>query len=231
MTNPEFRPDTERLQRVGIEEAVFCAGKTPVQIETIVLESKSQNRDLLLTRCCETKYRELQADVQSLIDYEPISATGIVGDRSLKPGEPDVAIVTAGTSDLPVAKEAQRTLLYHGIGCVPFYDVGVAGLWRILSVEQELREHCVVIVVAGMDAALASVVGGLISSVIIAVPTSVGYGVAQGGRSALESILSSCAPGVTTVNIDNGYGAACAAIRVVNQQKSAIGTVQDLDHA
>ena len=220
MVSNQFRPDYERAQRVGIEEAVFCSGKTAAQITSIVLDSQAREHDLLLTRLTATRYAELESDVQSRIDYDSMSNTGIVGDRVQAPDEHSVAVVTAGTSDLPVAKECQRTLLFHSVGSTPFYDVGVAGLWRILGVEPELRSFPVVIVVAGMDAALASVVGGLIRSVIIAVPTSVGYGVAQGGRSALESILSSCAPGVTTVNIDNGYGAACAAIRVLNSQQS-----------
>ncbi len=225
MSISEFRPDTDRLSRIGIEEAVFCAGKSVAQIEAIVLDAISQSRDLLLTRCAERQFEELPPQIQSLLDYDAVSGTGIVGNRSLSPDASLCAVVTAGTSDLPVATEAQRTLYYHGIKCTPFYDVGVAGLWRILSVQDELRRYSVVIIVAGMDAALASVVGGLIPSVIIAVPTSVGYGVAAGGTSALESILSSCAPGVTTVNIDNGYGAACAAIRVLNHHR--LQTVQD----
>lgn len=216
MSNSEFRPDIERLSRVGIEEAVFCAGKSVAQIEMIVLDANNQSRNMLLTRCSEAQFNGLRAHIRSLIDYDEVSSTGIVGNRTVPVDAPGCAVVTAGTSDLPVAKEAQRTLEYHGVRGVPFYDVGVAGLWRILSVQDELCQFSVVIIVAGMDAALASVVGGLIPAVIIAVPTSIGYGVAQGGRSALESILSSCAPGVTTVNIDNGYGAACAAIRVLN---------------
>ncbi|MXW47170.1 MAG: nickel pincer cofactor biosynthesis protein LarB [Gammaproteobacteria bacterium] len=220
MLVPEFKPDTERRQRIGIEEAVFCYSKTVSQIESIVIDAKESQRNLFLTRMSKTKYSELEETIQSLIDYEAVAGTGIVGDRPVVEGSYDVAVVTAGTSDLPAAREAERTLQYHGFGTNSFYDVGVAGLWRILNVEQEIRRFSVVIVVAGMDAALASVVGGLIPSVIIAVPTSVGYGVAEGGRSALESVLSSCAPGVATVNIDNGYGAACAAIRVLSAHKN-----------
>ena len=221
MSISEFRLDTDRLDRVGIEEAVFCSRKTETQIEAVVRNSADRGRSLLLTRLNERKFHSLAEDVQKLVDYESDSGTGIVG-TCIVPGESqNVAVVTAGTSDLSVAKEAQRTLLYHGIAYRPFYDAGVAGLWRILSVEQELRQYPVVIVIAGMDAALASVVGGLIPSVVIAVPTSVGYGVAEGGRSALESILTSCAPGVVAVNIDNGYGAACAAIRILNTRRSS----------
>lgn len=216
MSVPEFKPDTDRRQRIGIEEAVFCQSKTVLQIESIVIDAKENQRNLFLTRMSNTKFSKLESAIQSLIDYEAVAGTGIIGDMPVLEGAHDVAVVTAGTSDLPAAREAERTLQYHGFGSDSFYDVGVAGLWRILKVEPELRRFSVVIVVAGMDAALASVVGGLIPSVIIAVPTSVGYGVAEGGRSALESVLSSCAPGIATVNIDNGYGAACAAIRVLS---------------
>lgn len=219
MAISEFRPDTNRLQRIGIEEAVFCASKSVTQIQTIVADAGESNRNLLLTRLDESKFAALSKETRAAIDYEAESATGIFGKPEIPSEPPDVAVVTAGTSDLNVAREAERTLYYHGIECNQFYDVGVAGLWRILSIEQELRNYAVVIAVAGMDAALASVIGGLIPSVIIAVPTSVGYGVAQGGRSALESVLTSCAPGLATVNIDNGYGAACLAIRVLNCQK------------
>ncbi len=219
-TESGFRPDVDRLGRIGLEEAVFCASKSAAQIEEIVWTARDIQRGLLLTRLTEDKFYQLQKDIQSIIHFDELSRTGIVGKRSMLDNAKQVAVVTAGTSDLPVAKEAERTLFYHGIDSDSFYDVGVAGLWRILSVEQELRKYRVVIIAAGMDAALPSVVGGLIPSVVIAVPTSVGYGVAEGGRSALESILSSCAPGITTVNVDNGYGAACAAIRVMNAYKS-----------
>jgi NCAIR mutase (PurE)-related protein len=126
-----------------------------------------------------------------------------------------VAVVTAGTSDLPVAREALRTLAFYGLPARAIADVGVAGLWRILQHEDELRRYPAVIVVAGMEGALFSVVGGLVRGAVIAVPTSTGYGAARGGETALHAALASCAPGVVTVNIDNGYGAACAAIRVL----------------
>jgi NCAIR mutase (PurE)-related protein len=126
-----------------------------------------------------------------------------------------VAVVTAGTSDLPVAHEALRTLAFYGLPARAIADVGVAGLWRLLRHEDELRRYPAVIVVAGMEGALFSVVGGLVRGVVIAVPTSTGYGAARGGETALHAALASCAPGVVVVNIDNGYGAACAAIRVL----------------
>ena len=126
---------------------------------------------------------------------------------------PQVAVVTAGTSDVPVAREAVRTLEFNGVACKEVYDVGVAGLWRLMDRVEELARYPVLIAAAGMDAALPSVLGGLVPGLIIAVPTSVGYGVAAGGLTALNTLLASCAPGITVVNIDNGYGAACAALR------------------
>ena len=130
-------------------------------------------------------------------------------------GQARVAIVSAGTSDQPVCREAARTLAYHGHPSAEIGDVGVAGLWRLMDRIDEIRTYPVVIVVAGMDAALPSVVGGLVPGLVIAVPTSTGYGVAKGGATAMAAMLASCAPGVTVVNIDNGYGAACAALRAL----------------
>jgi hypothetical protein len=129
---------------------------------------------------------------------------------------PPVAIVMAGTSDVPMGREASRTLIFNGQRHQEFTDIGVAGLWRLLERLEELRQAPVVIVAAGMDAALISVLGGLIPGVVIGLPTSVGYGVAAGGTTALHAGLASCAPGVPIMNIDNGYGAACAALRIMN---------------
>ena len=216
MPDSDFMPDSDRQNRVGLDEAVLCEFKTLEQIERIVEKSESKGLNLLLTRLKQDDYSELKEPVRSLIDYEEISRTGIVGTCPKPSKSSQIAIVTAGTSDVGVAREAVRTLLFHGIGSEEFYDVGVAGLWRVMKIESSLRQKSAVIVVAGMDAALPSVIAGLIPAAIIAVPTSVGYGVAEGGYSALESILSSCAPGLATVNIDNGYGAACAVIRIIN---------------
>ena len=216
MPNFDFMPDFDRQNRIGLDEAVLCEFKTPEQIERIVEKSESKGLNLLLTRLKQDDYSELKESVRSLIDYEEISRTGIVGTCPKPSKSNQIAIVTAGTSDVGVAREAVRTLLFHGIGSEEFYDVGVAGLWRVMKIEPNLRQKSAVIVVAGMDAALPSVIAGLIPAAVIAVPTSVGYGVAEGGYSALESILSSCAPGLATVNIDNGYGAACAVIRIIN---------------
>jgi NCAIR mutase (PurE)-related protein len=154
------------------------------------------------------------------MDYDAVSRTGYFGLVAIPQAKPRIAVVTAGTSDVPVAREIARTLNYYGEGCIEIADVGVAGLWRLLDRVSDIRDKAVVIVVAGMDAALPSVVGGLVSGAVIAVPTSVGYGVAEGGTTALHAALASCAPGVVVVNIDNGYGAACAALRIVNLFRS-----------
>ncbi len=216
----DFQPDDERSSRTGLDEAVYCESKRIEQIERIVLHATHRGRSQLLTRLSPEQFSALDGEIRKVVDYEEISCTGIVGDCPVSSESDEIAVVAAGTSDISVAREVVRTLTYHGRGCSEFYDVGVAGLWRIMSIEDQLRRMSIVIVVAGMDAALPTVVAGLTPSSIIAVPTSVGYGVAEGGRSALETILSSCSPGVVTVNIDNGYGAACAAIRIMNQLKS-----------
>jgi NCAIR mutase (PurE)-related protein len=149
-------------------------------------------------------------------DYDPVSRTAW-GEKLPKAASPGkVAVVSGGTSDSPVAREAARTLEYLGFSPTLHEDSGVAGLWRLAGVLDDLNDHDVVIVVAGLDAALASVLGGLTPRPVVAVPTSVGYGLAKGGQSALSSMLVSCAPGVTVTNIDNGYGAACAAARILN---------------
>ena len=144
-----------------------------------------------------------------------MSRTAFLGDAPQIERTGDVAIVAAGTSDMPVVREAWRTLRYYGHEATTIVDVGVAGLWRLTERIDEIRSHPIVIVVAGMEAALASVLGGLVGGAVICVPTSVGYGVAKGGRAALDAILASCSPGLVVCNIDNGYGAACAALRIL----------------
>jgi NCAIR mutase (PurE)-related protein len=207
----DFLLDVPRAERIGFGEAVFCAGKSAAQIDAILGDAAGRRLPMLLTRLDDDKYRALRH--ASALDYDALSRTAYAGDPAPLV-DSSIAIVTAGTSDVPVAREAVRTLAFYGFGAVQIDDVGVAGLWRLMRRIEELRAHKIVIVVAGMDAALPTVLGGLIPGCIIAVPTSVGYGVATGGRAALDAMLASCAPGVVVVNIDNGYGAACAAMRV-----------------
>ncbi len=218
MTGPEFDLDLLRAERMGLDEALFCAGKTAGQIGRIVETVVDAGRRMLLTRLDEARFAALDEKVRALLDYDPLSATARVG-VALPPGDTTrVAIVCAGTSDLRVAREAARTLEYYGEGVAEFNDVGVAGLHRLLSRIDAIRAHEAVIAVAGMDAALVSVVGGLVRAPVIAVPTSVGYGAARGGETALAASLASCAAGVVVVNIDNGFGAACAAMRILKRR-------------
>jgi pyridinium-3,5-biscarboxylic acid mononucleotide synthase len=213
----EINLDFDRPERIGLSEAVFCLGKTPAQIAEAVGIAQARGLSLLLTRLEPAAFAALPASVQAALDYDPPSRTAVVGALRTAGGEPLVAVVTAGTSDLPVGREALRTLAFYGVAAREIADVGVAGLWRILKHEQELRRYPVVIVVAGMEGALFSVVAGLVGGLVVAVPTSTGYGAARGGETALHSALASCAPGLVTVNIDNGYGAACAAIRALGR--------------
>jgi len=211
---PEFKVDFERGARIGLDEALFCESKTVDQISAIVDAVQARTGRLLLTRLDDTKYQALFARHGAQLDFDPLSRTAILGQPHPTLPTAAVAIVMAGTSDLPVGRESARTLVFAGQPYREYADVGVAGLWRLLERIEDIRSSPVVIVAAGMDAALVSVVGGLVSGAVIALPTSVGYGVARGGATALRAALASCAPGVSVVNIDNGYGAACAALRI-----------------
>jgi NCAIR mutase (PurE)-related protein len=208
--------DFQRRERIGLGEAVLCAGKSPQQIGEAIALARARHASLLLTRLTPEMLARLAPGEQASLDYDPHSRTEMLGGVLRKPrSEVQVAVVTAGTSDLPVAREAIRTLAFYGVAAREIADVGVAGLWRILMHEDELKRLPVVIVVAGMEGALFSVVAGLVGGVVIAVPTSTGYGAARHGETALHAALASCAPGVVTVNIDNGYGAASAALRAL----------------
>jgi pyridinium-3,5-biscarboxylic acid mononucleotide synthase len=208
--------DFQRRERIGLSEAVLCAGKSAAQIGEAIALAKGRKTSLLLTRLTPEMVSELTPAELGALDYDPHSRTAILGKVPEPGGEPPVAVVTAGTSDLPVAREAIRTLVFYGVAAREIADVGVAGLWRILRHEEELRRYPVVIVVAGMEGALPSVVGGLTSRPVIAVPTSVGYGASFEGLAALLAMLNSCAAGLAVVNIDNGFGAghlACTILR------------------
>jgi pyridinium-3,5-biscarboxylic acid mononucleotide synthase len=212
--------DWQRRERIGLAEAVLCAGKTAVQIGEAIALAQARRAPLLLTRLTPELLAELAPAEVAALDYDPRSRTAILGTPP-PTGEAQVAVVTAGTSDLPVAREAIRTLGFYGVAAREIADVGVAGLWRILQHQEELRRYPVVIVVAGMEGALFSVVAGLVGGVVIAVPTSTGYGAARAGETALHAALASCAPGLVTVNIDNGYGAASAALRALASRSDA----------
>ena len=208
--------DHARSGRIGLPEAVFCQGKDISVLERLLREfSSAQERPVLFTRLTPEIFAQLPPDVQAGVDYHPLSRTAF-GQKLPQRSGAKVAIISAGSADAFVTWEAARTLEYLGLEHNVYEDSGVAGLWRLASRLDEVNSHQVLIVVAGLDAALASVLGGLTPKPIFAVPTSVGYGQAKGGQTALNSMLVSCAPGVSVFNIDNGYGAACAAARVIN---------------
>ena len=218
MAEREVVPDHSRPARIGFDETVYCAGKSPRQLDSILSRSIESGGRLLLTRLGAECFDSLAPAHRTALDYDSVSRTAVLGRGSgteSAPGPARVAVVTAGTSDVPVAKEAVRTLAYYGESALEVYDVGVAGLWRLLDRLEEIRAMPVVIAVAGMEASLPSVVGGQVPGLVVAVPTSNGYGVSAGGRVALDASLSSCAPGLAVVNIDNGYGAACVALRAL----------------
>ncbi len=205
------RVDLDRAARTGDPEVVYGAGKTPVQVATILttLHERHPDRAVLATRLSP---EALDAAAPLGAHVHPDAHAATLGPLPEPRGR--VGIVSAGTSDAPVAAEAALTVAVHGAEAVAINDVGVAGLHRLLAVRDRLESLDVVIVVAGMEGALPSVVGGLVGVPVIAVPTSVGYGASFGGLAALLGMLNSCAPGVTVVNIDNGYGAGVAAARI-----------------
>ncbi len=198
--------DHHRELRHGIPEVIFGAGKTAGQIAGIVLAMKERvNHNILITRLSPEKAEELQRKL--LIEYDPVSRIGIFGRKKEVHTSGMIVVATAGTSDQPVAEEAAVTAEALGNRVERLYDVGVAGLHRLLSKLDVLMSARVVIAVAGMEGALATVVGGLVSAPVIAVPTSIGYGANFNGLSALLSMLNSCSGNVSVVNIDNGFGA------------------------
>lgn len=216
MVERQINLDYERQARTGLDEAILCEGKSVAQIDTILRDAASTRAPLLLTRLSAPAFDALAPTHGERLDYDPVSRTAFFGRAAPKgPDTGMVAVVTAGTSDVPVGREAVRTLHYCGITPLEIYDVGVAGLWRLLDRVGELRTRRVIIVAAGMDGALPTVLCGLVPGAVVAVPTSVGYGVSDGGRAALNAALASCASGLLTVNIDNGFGAACAAMRIL----------------
>jgi NCAIR mutase (PurE)-related protein len=213
------RLDLHRALRQGFAEVIFCPGKTAAQVAQIARKLR-QHHDLVIATRAD---RSMAQDVLQELQDEMPEAQYLDQARALVFGEmpkaredgPTVCIVTAGTADIPVAEEVALMVVAAGFAVRCVYDVGVAGVHRLLDNLELLRSCEVTVVIAGMDGALASFVGGLMDKPVIAVPTSIGYGASFGGVAALLSMLSSCAPGVTVVNIDNGFGAAMAAVRLL----------------
>jgi NCAIR mutase (PurE)-related protein len=214
--------DHYRLLRTGAPEVIFAPGKTADQIIKIAERMIKTGSDVVISRADRNIYKKFHRHYKTALYHEAArmilmkkkkakSKSGPVGFATNK----FVAVVSAGTSDINVSEEAAITIEAFGGRVDRIYDVGVAGIHRLLAFQDKLRKASVVIVIAGMEGALPSVVGGLVAAPIIAVPTSVGYGTSFGGIAALLAMLNSCAPGITVVNIDNGFGAAMAALRIL----------------
>jgi NCAIR mutase (PurE)-related protein len=204
------RVDHHRAVRQGFPEVVLGLGKTPAQMAAIAEEIVARGSTLLITRASEAAYTAVRAKVPDAV-YHPDARLIMFRQQDVSPGRGTILVAAAGTSDLPVAEEAARTAELMGNDVARLYDVGVAGIHRLLGERERLAAARVIIVVAGMEGALPSVVAGLVSAPVIAVPTSIGYGASFGGIAALLGMLNSCASGVSVVNIDNGFGAAAIA--------------------
>ena len=201
--------DHHRQLRTGFPEVIFCQGKTVEHVKQISERILAAGHPLLATRATPDMYEAVKT-IQPAARYNALGRT-ITVSESEEEGTPGILVVSAGTSDLPVAEEAVETVLMMGNAPERLYDVGVAGLHRLISNHEKLLTARVIIVIAGMEGALPSVVGGLVNCPVIAVPTSIGYGASFGGLAALLGMLNSCASGVTVVNIDNGFGAGYSA--------------------
>ena len=211
--------DTHRELRQGIPESVYGAGKSAEQLVEILRHLHQNHRRALATRVNRRKARLVQEALPEA-RYNVLSRLLTLGDRPPAPSSPFAVVACAGTSDLSVAEEASQTLEFHGHRVERLTDVGVAGVHRLLDKLSLMRQADVVISVAGMEGALTSLVGGLVAAPVIGVPTSVGYGVSRGGETALHAMLSSCASGVTVVNIDNGFGAAIFAHTILRRMQA-----------
>lgn len=207
------RIDHHRELRTGYPEIVYCAGKTPEQVAAIFRVMAEHGNNIIGTRAPAEMYEHIRPLFPEAVYYETARIISISRKTLARP-QTKIAVITAGTSDIPVAEEAAVTAELLGNDVVRIYDAGVAGIHRLVDKLPEIRSCRVSIVIAGMEGALASVVGGLVNMPVIAVPTSVGYGASFEGLSALLAMMTSCAAGVTVVNIDNGFGAGFSASRI-----------------
>tara|TARA_Y100001934_G_C12259999_1_gene729536 strand:- start:539 stop:1303 length:765 start_codon:yes stop_codon:yes gene_type:complete len=206
--------DHHRELRSGLPEVIYGLGKSAIQLKEIIQRLQKAKSNILATKISGDKYKKIKASLPKKAIYNAQGETLIIKNSIKTKGKGLITIITAGTSDIPVAEEAASTANLLGSKVEKIFDVGVAGLHRLLDNLEQIKKARVLIVVAGMEGALTSVVGGLVSQPIIAVPTSVGYGASFGGVSALLTMLNSCATGVAVVNIDNGFGAGCIAHRI-----------------
>ncbi len=205
--------DEHRGLRTGQGEVIFGLGKTPAQIAGIAAHMATRNKGILITRTCPEAYAAVKEVLPGAVFLAEASCI-VVGGAEVK-SDKTIAVITAGTSDIPVAEEAAVTAEFFGCNVDRIFDVGVAGIHRLFGNMERLKKADVIIVAAGMEGALASVVGGLVSVPVIAVPTSIGYGASFGGVAALLAMLNSCANGIGVVNIDNGFGAAALAVKII----------------
>jgi hypothetical protein len=210
---PMARVDHHRELRTGFPETIYCEGKTPEQVAIIVHEMLERGDVVLATRCDDAQFVAVSA-VASDVERSEVARVMWVDRRAERPAVGHVLVATGGTSDIPVAEEAAVCAEIMGNRVSRLFDVGVAGVHRLLANRERLDEADVIICVAGMEGALPSLVAGLVSAPVVAVPTSVGYGASFGGLSALLTMITSCAPGIGVVNIDNGFGAATLASRI-----------------
>ncbi len=212
----DIRYDFQRSERIGLFEAIWGEDKNINQLKRVTKRVLSKNELVFITRINKKKAKILLELYPEAKFYEEANCLTIGVNSKVVATNKKIAIIAGGSSDLGVTLEAKLALEIYGISCKTFIDVGVAGLHRLLSKLDEINKYDILIVCAGMEGALATVLGGLLPQPIIAVPVSVGYGVSKNGETALNSMLSSCSPGITVMNIDNGYGAAMAALRIIN---------------
>ena len=204
------RIDNHREMRTGYPEVIYCAGKSVEQVKEIVRVMSEHENNVFGTRANQEMFDAVKSILPTAV-YYPMARIISIQKKKQKLSKTSIAVITAGTSDMPVAEEAAITAELLGNKVIRIYDAGVAGIHRLVDKLPEIRKCRVVIVIAGMEGALASVVGGLVDIPVIAVPTSIGYGASFGGISALLAMLTSCSTGVTVVNIDNGFGAGFSA--------------------
>jgi len=198
--------DIDRKRRKGFAEVIYCPGKTKTHLKGITRQLIKNKQDLLLTRLPKDTFLYLKKSIPKL-KYNSLARLGYFLQKQGLTGKPEVTVISAGTADIPVAEEAAVTLEVMGNKVIRLYDVGVAGVHRLMQNIEVLKKAGVIVVVAGMEGALASLVSGLVKAPVVAVPTSCGYGANFSGLSALLTMLNSCSPGIAVVNIDNGFGA------------------------
>lgn len=210
--------DLSRHQRTGNSETVFCAGKTKEQLAEIIKTFSDKKINVLGTRCSKEQAEHLQ-QLKLPINYDALSSTISICSKIPKKLGGIIAVCCAGTADLPVAVEAVKTAEFFGAEVQCFFDIGIAGIHRLFAKLDNIRKADVIIAIAGMEGALGSVVAGLVDAPVIAVPTSIGYGASFHGLAPLLTMLNSCAEGISVVNIDNGFGAAVTACKILRRIK------------